>query len=187
VDVQNKDSFFNKVYDDTYNHTLKYVILRCSDLNNISDIMQEVYLDLYKVISKKGTDHIRNYEAYTIKLAKAKVYKNYSLLEKLKKLVPLYNENNQGDDTLADTIADDAFENDVENLVISSRTAEDIWNIIRKKPQDIQRIFYLYYICDLEIRVIAKEMNLGEATVKTKLYRTLKNIRKLYCERSDIL
>ena len=54
----------------------------------------------------------------------------------------------------------------------------DIWNYLKKKNPDIQRIFYLYYNLDFTIKEISEELNLKESDVKNKLYRTLKELQK---------
>ena len=35
---------FNKIYNETYSDVLKYVIIKCHDINDANDIIQEVYL-----------------------------------------------------------------------------------------------------------------------------------------------
>ena len=36
---------FNKVYDDTYYDILNYIIIKCHNVNDANDILQETYLE----------------------------------------------------------------------------------------------------------------------------------------------
>lgn len=40
---------FEKIYDDTYNDTLKYILCKCSNIDDINDLLQETYVELYKI------------------------------------------------------------------------------------------------------------------------------------------
>ena len=44
---------FNEIYNKTYNQTLKYIICKCSNIEDVNDIIQETYLELYKAINNK--------------------------------------------------------------------------------------------------------------------------------------
>ena len=41
---ENNLNKFNKIYDETYSDVLKYIIIKCHDINDANDIIQEVYL-----------------------------------------------------------------------------------------------------------------------------------------------
>ena len=47
------DEQFNEIYDKTYHNTLKYIISKCDNLSNVEEIVQEVYIKLYKQIKKR--------------------------------------------------------------------------------------------------------------------------------------
>ena len=81
-------TLFNEIYDQTYDKVLRYVISKCGNTNDIADIVQETYLELYQTIVKRGAAYIKNPGAFVLQLAKAKVYKHYSLMEKLKRILP---------------------------------------------------------------------------------------------------
>ena len=44
---------FNDIYDKTHDYLLKYVVIKCHKINDTNDIMQEIYLELWDIISKK--------------------------------------------------------------------------------------------------------------------------------------
>lgn len=67
---------FEQMYKDTYNSTLKYIVCRCSNLDDVDDIIQETYLELYNALKEKRD--ISNYSAYIIGIAKNKIIKNFN-------------------------------------------------------------------------------------------------------------
>lgn len=69
---------FEKIYNQTYNNTLKYIICMCGNLDIVDDIIQDTYLEFYKVLKDKK--EILNVQAYIIKIAKNKIiqYINYN-------------------------------------------------------------------------------------------------------------
>lgn len=173
--VDQLTTFFNEVYDRTYDKATRYVISKCGNTSDIADILQETYAELYAVIVKRGKDYIENEEAFVMQLAKAKVYRHYSLVEKLKHHLPLRNKHGEVRPEL--TIPHDV---EVDEKFINSATLGEIWQLLRSKPQQIQKIFYLYYYCGLKLREISAELGLNESNVKHYLYRTLQEIRDFY-------
>lgn len=163
---------FNKIYDETNLKLLKYVIIKCHNVNDANDIMQETYLELWKILNKKMLSDI-NIKSYLIGIANNKMKKHYSLLQKLK-TVSLF-EKNEKDMELIDTIEDKV---DINNLIIKNDNWSMIWAYIKgKKNQDISKIFYLYYKLELSIKDISNELKVSESYIKNLLYRTLKELQ----------
>lgn len=50
---------FNKIYNDTYEDVVKYVVCRCKRIDDVSDIVQNIYLEVLK--SLKNKDINKNY------------------------------------------------------------------------------------------------------------------------------
>lgn len=163
---------FNKIYDETNLELLKYVIIKCHNVNDANDIIQETYLELWKILNKKMLSDI-NIKSYLIGIANNKMKKHYSLLQKLK-TVSLF-EKNEKDMELIDTIEDKV---DINNLIIKNDNWSMIWAYIKgKKNQDISKIFYLYYKLELSIKDISNELKVSESYIKNLLYRTLKELQ----------
>ena len=40
---------FNKIYDETYSRVLKFVVCKCSDMEDVNDILQEIKSRLYRI------------------------------------------------------------------------------------------------------------------------------------------
>ena len=48
---------FDKLYNESYKNNLKYVICNCSNVEDVEDIVQNVYVDLLKKINKINIDN----------------------------------------------------------------------------------------------------------------------------------
>lgn len=161
---------FNEIYDKTYNNVLKFVVCKCSNIEDVNDIVQETYIELYKKITKNYD--IQNIESYIIGIARNKINKHYGLLYRFKTL----SLNNYNDELeLIENIPDNV---DIESITIKGIDLEIIWNQLKKKKIIIQKIFYLYYNLDLTIKETAHELHLSESYIKNCLYRTLKELQK---------
>ena len=44
---------FEMIYRETYKDVLKYIISKCSNIDDVNDIIQETYLEMYKALKKK--------------------------------------------------------------------------------------------------------------------------------------
>ena len=161
---------FEGIYNKTYNKILKYVICHCSNIEDVNDIIQETYLELYSAILKEK--EIDNYEYYLYGIAKNKIKKYYHILYRIK-TISLFN--SKDDIDLLDTIKSDI---DIEKIVIKTSNIELIWTYLNKKKIIIQKIFYLYYQLDMKIKDISKELNIKESYTKNCLYRTLKELQE---------
>ena len=59
---------FNEIYDKTYLDLSKYVIIKCHNINDTHDIMQEIYLELWNLLNKKEISTV-NIKSYLIGIA----------------------------------------------------------------------------------------------------------------------
>ena len=73
---------FEQIYNETYNNTLKYIVCKCNNLNDIDDIIQDTYLEFFRVL--KNGKKINDKKAYIITIAKNKIIEYYKTNEKLK-------------------------------------------------------------------------------------------------------
>lgn len=175
IQTQNPvNEHFNKVYDDTFDEIKKYVAVKCSDISYIQDIIQEIYLEYYRLISDKGTDYARDDRAVIFKIAKRKVFSYYSLRQKLSVLVPLYEKNGDGDEYC---VADTQNECDGGEM-LSAAESDRLWGIIKTYPAETRKILYLYFIYGMTHTQISGELGRSPSYVKNRLYRTLAKIKK---------
>lgn len=166
---------FNKIYEATFKKTVLYITKRCS-ADDIADVLQEVYTEVFSVLIKKGSKYVNNPEAFVLQVAKAKLYRHYTFRDKLRRFNPLVARGWDEEDCLEIGMADYSLE----DVVVTKKLLEEIANYIAAKPDQVQKIFYMYYYLDLTTPAIAQELGMKESTVKSKLYRTVREVRKLY-------
>lgn len=167
-----KDTF-EKFYDDTYKNVLKYTICHCNNLDDVNDIIQDIYTELYKKISRKVLI-LENVEAYVIGIARKKIKRHYSLNQK----VVIYEINEEIDNI-------DGNDIDIESNLITKDNVEQVWKYVRNKSELTAKIFYLFFVMDFPIKIIASDMKMTESSVKNHLYRTQKQLKE-YLRREDI-
>jgi RNA polymerase sigma-70 factor (ECF subfamily) len=81
------------------------------------------------------------------------------------------------DDSDIDMTASIADEFSVEEFVIDDILLENARKLIKTKPEDVRKVFYLMYNVGLTIPEIAQSLSMSESNVKNKLYRTIKELR----------
>lgn len=162
---------FEEIYNDTYNRTLRYIVCKCSNIDDINDLLQETYVELYKILSKKKHIELENCQNYIIGIAKKKIQRHYGLLYQLK-FSPIWNSLNEKE--YEQEITSDI---NLEADIVTKMNVEEVWNYIKKKDIIVMKIFYLYYYSELKISQIASELNMSESNVKNLLYRTIKDIK----------
>jgi len=169
-------SRFDEIYDSTRKKVLAFITARCGRTADISDVFQETYIELYNLLEKRGADYVTNENALVMRIAKQKIAKHYSFLERLKMFVSLTSK----DDEDVDFTDFEADSFSVETFVVNDILLENAWQFIKSKPEDVRKVFYLMYDVGLTIPEIAKSLSMNESNVKNKLYRTLKELRNLF-------
>jgi len=170
-------SRFNEIYDSTHKAALTLITAKCRRTADINDIFQETYMELYQVLLKRGTGYITNDKAFVLWLAKKKLARHYSLQERLRMFVSV---NTVREDE--ESLDLSAFESDTfltEDFVVDQATLDEARQYIQSQPEIVQRIFYLFYDVGLTITEIATALTVSESLVKNKLYRNLKQLRRL--------
>jgi RNA polymerase sigma factor (sigma-70 family) len=180
VGSQELDISFDQIYNQTYKKALHYVTARCGNPSDITDILQEIYAELYRVLVRRGMSYIQQPEAFVMQLAKSKVYRYYTISEKIKNMLPFstvgWNREDGSTDVLQ--VADEDFE--LNDMVADRILLRQIADFVKSKPEDVQRIFYLYYVLEQPSAQIALDLQINESTVKSKIHRTVHEVRTLY-------
>lgn len=148
-----------------------YIVCKCSNIDDVNDLLQETYVELYKNIKRKQYLILENYQSYIIGIAKKRIQKYYGLLYKFRTLsVSKDNNEEEYEIELPDNI-------DIEAEIVTKMNAEKVWKYIKQKNINTVKVFYLYYYSELKISQIAKELKMSESNVKNILYRTIKDIK----------
>ena len=165
---------FNDIYDKTYSDIMKYVIVKCHNINDANDIIQDVYFEFWKILNKKEID-VDNIKSFLIGIAINKIKKHYSIVQRFK-TVSFFDK--KSDMELIDSIKSDI---DIEDLVIKNDDWNSVWLYLKnRKNQDIPKVFYLYYRLGLSLKEIASLLGKSESYIKNLIYRTLKELSSNY-------
>jgi len=173
----NTVSRFDEIYNSTSKAVLAFITSKCVHTADINDIFQDTYMDLYKTLTKRGADYVTNEKAFVLRIAKCKVARYYSLIERMRIFVSTTFANDNNEEVELTDFEADAFL--TEDFIVNQETLETSRKIIQSKPEDVQKVFYLFYDVGLSIPEIAQALSLNESSVKNKLYRTLKQLRDL--------
>ena len=170
-------SRFDEIYDSTNKAVLALITAKCGRTADIGDIFQDTYVELYKILCKRGTGYVTNGKALVLRIAKRKIARYYSLLQRLRNFVSMSAVNADGEEVDLSDFEADAFLS--EDFSVDYALLETVKGILSRKPEDVQKVFYLMYDADLTISEIAEALSMSESNVKNKLYRTLKELRDL--------
>lgn len=166
---------FNDIYDKTYSDVMRYVIVKCHNINDANDIIQDVYFEFWKILNKKEVVET-NIKSFLIGIAINKIKKHYSLIQRFKTIS--FFDKKCNDIELIDNIKSDV---DIENLVIKNDDWNSVWKYLKnKKNQDIPKVFYLYYKLGLSLKEIASLLDKSESYIKNLIYRTLDELSSIY-------
>ena len=168
-------SRFDEIYDSTRKDVLALITIKCGRTADICDIFQETYMELYKLLLKRGVGYVTHEKALVMKIAKRKIARQYSLLDRLKRFVSMTAVND--DDMEVDLTAFEADDFCTEDWVVNRILLETARQFIGTKPIIVRKVFYLMYDVGLTIPEIAQALCMSESNVKNKLYRTLKEAR----------
>ena len=157
---------FEEIYNITYNNTLKYIVIHCNNLEDVNDIIQDTYVELYKNIKRHKLIEADDEKGYIIGICK-NILRRYYRFKYKNNIIPIEEQ---------ECISDD----NIELEFITKENVSLIWEYLKSKNITIAKIFYLHYALDLKIIDIAKEMNLSESATKNYLYRTIKELKEKF-------
>ena len=167
------DEFFNVLYQKTKDEILMYIIAKCGDTDEILDIFQETFMEIVKLLKKKGTAYFKQPEAVAMRIAKRKVYQHLNLRQKLGIGKIRYERLEKIEEELTD------FEDfTVEDTMVTKEVLELIHKILENQDILTGKIFYLKFYMEASIEKISNLLGISEAMVKNRLYRTLKSIKR---------
>ena len=164
---------FRQIYDKTYRRTAAQITAGVRQTADAADLIQEVYLELYRILCHRGISYIKSPEAFMAKLVK-RVMASYYRRMRIKTNCEVYDEPSE-DGIMTETA-------DIESLSVEEITEDRAviaWTerYLASKDDDIQKIFHLYYYLGMTIGETAQLLGRSESYIKNKLYRTLKEIR----------
>lgn len=157
---------FQSIYEATSRQILIYLTARCCDPDDIPDLFQETYTELYAVLCRRGVRYVENGEAFVKTLAKKQLHKHYSR-RALRQPVSL--------DTLEQALP--APDGEIDDRLITGELLRQVHDALRQQPALTRKIFYLHYSLELTLPETAQELGVSLSFVKNRLYRTLAALR----------
>ena len=161
IDQKTLDEF-SKIYDETYNDVLRYVVCKCSNISDVEDIIQNIYLDVYKKLPNIS-------KSYIMGISKNKVNDYYRYNYK-RKILEMFCKEEIEVDYKSDV--------DIESATIMKYDVDLVWKYLKKKKAVISKVFCLYFKLGLTIKEISLELGISESNVKHYLYRTIRELNE---------
>jgi len=168
------DERFRTLYDLTYRQTAAKVTAKCRSMADADDLLQEIYLELYRIIRKRGADYVKDPERLVGRLTKQKLARYYRKLAASREVYFEPDEDGNEPDIA------DIESLSVEEIVADNEIIDRTRRLLETKNDKTRRIFHLYYRFGLTIPEIAQSMGTSESDVKNRIYRTLKEIREYW-------
>jgi len=185
--MQNEDTIlqFNEIYNSTHNAVLAYITSKCNATADISDIFQNTYMELYQVLSRRGISYVTDEKGLVFRIAKRKLARHYSLFKRMQNIVSITYENNDGSECELEISDIDLNDLSVEDITVNQIILDKAKEFIKQKPEDVKKVFYLFYEVGQTIPEIASLLSISQSSVKNKLYRTIKELREIYTMKGD--
>lgn len=162
---------FREIYDSTYRQTAAKILAKSRQSADAADLIQEVYLEVYTILQRRGGAYIRHPGALVAKITRQILARYYRTMSRRREV---YDTPSEGEIT--------AEMEDIESLSVEEITVDRdvlLWTeqYLCKQGEEVRKIFHLYYRFGMTISEIAVQMGKTESYIKNKLYRTLKEIR----------
>ena len=155
---------FDLLYENTYFDVSKYVVCKCSKPDDVEDILQNIYLSVFKAIISKSDIT----KTYIMGIARHKINDYYRFKYK-EKIISLFS--SKDDFEAINEIQSDI---DIEASLLDKYDTDFVWEYLKSKKVIIFKVFYLYFNLEMSIKEISKCLNLTESNVKHYLYRTIR-------------
>lgn len=173
---QDAASCFNEIFNATQRDVLALITAKCGHPDDIGDIFQDTYMELFQVIQRHGPAHLTNGNGLAVRIAKRKIARYHAKRSRN----PVIVSTRAGDDEDLDMLELEADEFAMEDVALNAVLLEQASQFLLRKPPDVRKIFYLFYHLGMTIPKIAKQLAMSESNVKNKLYRTVNELQTVF-------
>ncbi len=164
---------FNRIYAETKQRLLRWLIPRVHGSSDVEDLMQEIYRNLYQHLKQNGT--VNEPMAYLYGIAKKELSRYYRGQARVQ----------AHEELLSDQLMDD--EPQPEERLFTKERAREAWAVVEREPLLSYQAFTLYYGFDVPTAQIASELGISEEAVRKRLSRTRARIRAELERRDNII
>lgn len=159
---------FDRIYDETRDDLMRYLMLRTNAAPEMEDLFQEVYQRFYTRL-KRGILPILDPRRYLFSIAK-KVLADYYRRAAKRRVT---------EQPMAEDFDLVSEGEPIDERLLEEEQMDEIWRLLEREPDLNRRIFLLFYGCDRSQKQIAASLGLTEKAVRQRLYRTRVNIRAM--------
>lgn len=160
------ESAFATIYNQTYKYVYSRAKCMFSDEEEVQDLVQEVYLALYR-----NAANIQSSESIFGWLKTTTFYQGTKMLRKKRKEVLLSEESEE----LFEAIPDD--EPQIEEDYMNKEDVEVIRECINRLSDEQKTVLLAYYYDNLKVDEIADMLEMSAGTIKSRLYLARKNLQ----------
>lgn len=163
---------FAAIYDATRRQVLIYLTAKCGDVDDLQDLLQDTYAELYAVLRRRGGGYVEHPAAFVKKLARQQLHRHYSR-RTLRAAISL-------EELEAEAPAPPA---EIDDALITQGLLEQVRQALERKPALTRKIFTLHFALDLTLAETAQALGVSESFVKNRLYRTIAQLRQELAEK----
>lgn len=159
---------FNRIYDETRNELLRYLLLRTNAAPEAEDLFQEVYQRFYRRMTR-GALPILDAKRYLYAIAKkvlSRYYRDAAARKAAEQPIP-------EDELLL------GADEPIDERLLREEQKDAIWRLLEQAPALDRRCFLLFYGCERSQKEIGEALGMSEQAVRQRLYRTRARIRRL--------
>lgn len=171
--------YITQIYYDTCQYITKFLLLKCSNTDDISDLLQNTYANFTARVKSKGQAHILVPKHYLLRIAKDELAKYYNKkgkdIEKQVSFEEAESEFEEMDETfLMEQCAEDKF------------ICEEIWVALKTIDEVTVKIVSLRFLYDMGLAEIAEKLDMPLSSVKSKFYRGLGKVRERMAVEAEV-
>lgn len=168
---QGEEKGFNYIYGETYNFVYSRAKLAINDEQEVQDLVQEVYVAVYRNI-----ESLKNVESLYAWLATITMRQGAKMANKKKNHV-LLSEENHG---MFEELPDESVK--LESDAISKEDATIIRGLLERLPAEQKSAVVSFYYDGLKVEQIADATKTSAGTIKKRLYLARKHLQEYIAE-----
>lgn len=159
---------FNRLYEKYKNFTTNLLFKYIKDYDESREINNVVWLKVYDKLSK-----FKDYSSFGGWL---RILTNHTAIDYLRTL----DESTCVSSSLAQSVPDIENEDDYGKSTVDNVTYNQLVEAFKQFPEDVRRVFELYYVDGLTVSKISKITHIPEGTVKSHLFRKRKLLKQKF-------
>ena len=163
-----KHEQFDRIYDETRDEMLRFVMLRTGAASEAEDLFQEVYCRFYQRLTR-GLLPILDPKRYLYSIAKntlSRYYRKAAVRRSTEQPIP-------------EETDVPSFDEPIDEQLLRTERKEAVWQILSQEPELNRRAFLLFYGYDRSQAEISKALGISEEAVRQRLYRTRLRVRAM--------